>query len=72
MQIKGQEPVLEGDLFNDIATEDSSWTIRKSSLTFLTAEDDTLTFELEKLSYVKVVPSDVVHTLALTNGGHTS
>jgi len=27
VQVKGSEPILEGELFNDIAKDDSSWTI---------------------------------------------
>ena len=52
VKLKGAEPILEGDLYNDIATEDSSWTIRTSLKVSLTTEDNILTFELEKLSYV--------------------
>lgn len=53
VQIKGQEAILEGDLFDDIATEDSSWTMRRCIIpTLLMVEDDVLTFELEKLSHV--------------------
>jgi hypothetical protein len=28
--VKGSDPILEGELFNDIAKDDSSWTIGKS------------------------------------------
>jgi hypothetical protein len=27
VQVKGSDPILEGELFNDIAKDDSSWTI---------------------------------------------
>jgi hypothetical protein len=27
VQVKGSEPILEGELFEDIAKDDSSWTI---------------------------------------------
>jgi hypothetical protein len=30
VQVKGSDPILEGELFNDIAKDDSSWTIGKS------------------------------------------
>lgn len=27
VQVKGSDPILEGELFNEIAKDDSSWTI---------------------------------------------
>jgi hypothetical protein len=30
VQVKGSDPILEGELFNDIAKDDSSWTIGKT------------------------------------------
>ncbi|BEJ16586.1 hypothetical protein CspHIS471_0511910 [Cutaneotrichosporon sp. HIS471] len=40
VDVKGGATLLEGELFEEIAKDDSSWTI----------EDGTLTFELEKMS----------------------
>jgi hypothetical protein len=30
VQVKGSDPILQGELFNDIAKDDSSWTIGKT------------------------------------------
>ena len=47
------EPILEGQLFEDIAKDDSSWTIGKTPLLpKLTPDNGVLTFELEKYSCV--------------------
>ena len=50
---------MDGDLFDDISVDDSSWTMRKfdSLLRALQSqahvtEDDVLNIELEKLSYI--------------------
>ncbi|KAI9638231.1 HSP20-like chaperone [Dioszegia hungarica] len=41
VQLKSSaDPIMDGDLFNDIAVDDSSWTV----------QDDVLNIELEKLS----------------------
>ncbi|KAK1925697.1 HSP20-like chaperone [Papiliotrema laurentii] len=40
VQVKGSEPILEGELFEDIAKDDSSWTI----------DGGVMTIELEKFS----------------------
>ena len=58
MQLKSSpEPLLDGELFNDISKDDSSWTIRSSDehsrlscRNDNTLEDDVMTFELEKVS----------------------
>lgn len=30
VQVKGSDPILEGELFNDVSVDDSSWTISES------------------------------------------
>jgi hypothetical protein len=48
---------MDGELFNDIKVDESSWTIRGLAWNLILPiaddqEDDILTIELEKLSYV--------------------
>lgn len=33
VQVKGSDPILEGELFNEISKDDSSWTIRRCCIT---------------------------------------
>ena len=52
------EPILDGELFNDIATDESSWTIREQRISqffevgLTNTEDGVMSIELEKLSYL--------------------
>jgi len=52
--VKGSEPILDGQLFNEISKDDSSWTIGEDccrlSRSKLMSDNGTMTIELEKLS----------------------
>lgn len=57
VQIKGSEPILEGELFNDISKDDSSWTIGTAfpvaascCESDFVVDEGVLTIELEKVS----------------------
>lgn len=52
VQVKGSDPVLEGELFEEIAKDDSSWTIggHSSRGLALTTDSGVMSIELEKFS----------------------
>ncbi len=56
VQVKGSEPILEGELFNDISKDDSSWTIGKClatdicSWSNLIIDSGIMNIEMEKVS----------------------